>query len=109
MPVVFEMPHAQQYPTLEALNEAMRIDERRSDEAFERDFYGENYFHVVGLMERILVMFLVARPKVDVVESANKTHKQQEKFVESARFKDGVMTKLMKRIEQKRIDGAMEK
>ncbi len=60
-------------------------------------------------MQGVFVVLLVASPKVDVIEATDKTHKQQEKTIEGPSFEHRIMTKLVEGVEQKGVDGAMQK
>ena len=109
LPIVFELPEAQLDPAFVALKHPLGVDDSRGQEAFERDFDWQNHFHVIGLMQRVFVVLLVAGPKVDVIEATNKAYKQQEKPIDGAGFEHRIMTKLVEGVEQKGIDGAMQK
>jgi hypothetical protein len=60
-------------------------------------------------VQGVFVVFLVARPKVDVIETTDKAHKQQEKPIDGPGFEHRIMTKFVEGVEQKGVDGAMQK
>lgn len=107
LPIVFELTEAQLDPAFVALKHPLGVDDGRGEEAFERDFDGQNHFHVIGLMQGVFVVLLVASPKVDVIEATDKTHKQQEKPIDGPGFEYRIMTKFVEGVEQKGVDGAM--
>src|SRR6266511_6083356 len=102
LPIIFQSAAAEQDPTLAACKQRKRIDECGGEKALQRDFYWQNDFHVVWLVECVFVVLLMARPKIHVVESPQKAHQIQEETVERAGFKYGVMAELKERIEQER-------
>src|SRR5262245_14683916 len=82
LPVIFKLAATEHDPALPACKQAERIDECGGEKALQRDFDWQNDFHVVWLVKRILVVLLMAGPKIDVVEPPKKAHQIQEETVE---------------------------
>ena len=67
------MPHAQA--------EAARVDEGESEIGLERELHGQDDFGIIGRVQGVAVMRLMARPERDMAEPAEKAEDVDKELI----------------------------
>src|SRR5690606_107555 len=94
-PFAIDLAEAQADDSFQAVIQAHRVDEGKSEIALECEVDGQHHFQIIRRVQRVFVMLLMAGPEEHRVIPAEKAVDVQKQRVKPARPKHGLMAPFM--------------
>ena len=89
-------------------DESARIDEGEAEIGAQRQLDRQHHLEIIRRVQGIAMMRLMAGPERDVIEPAQKTKDIAEDNVERRRLENGFVTELVKAVDQKGVERAVQ-
>ena len=108
LPIVFNDAETEFQRVSHAQKEAANIDESESEIRPQRELDRQHNFGVIGRVQSVAVMRLMAGPKGDMTEPTEETENMDEKLVEPLGLEDGLVTKLVVAVDGELLQRAIQ-
>lgn len=92
----------------EVMVDALVVDEAVFEKADGREFDRQSHLEIVGWVQRVFMVFLVAGPERDRVVAGHEADEIEEERVQPFGAEDGAVAELVKAVEEEGVDRAVE-